>query len=218
MRLFDPHKRITLDQQRLADKLLNSVRSGNLDGVKFYLGKGADPDSRDKHSGMTALILAVSIDIPTVATSISEHLISIGADIDAADMHGNTPLMEAALRNLDTIVKLLLNRGAKVDSQNKMLRTALMKAAVKGNLAVTFMLLEHGADPWLKDHCGRRALDDAKDNNRSYVENVLMQSMKKYQRLANERMIRYMSPEGGARSIRRKAETLARQLLCHIRK
>lgn len=65
---------------------------------------------------------------------------------------GATALEEAALRGLDTIVKMLLDHGAQVNLLNKDSgTTALYAAAAFGKGGTVKLLLERGANPSL---CG----------------------------------------------------------------
>ena len=51
--------------------------------------------------------------------------INFGADVNAADLRGDTPLHGAAQRNFTTIIRLLAERGANVNAEDKAGRTPL---------------------------------------------------------------------------------------------
>jgi len=66
--------------------------------------------------------------------------------IDAMDTDGETPLMHAAERGHEAIVKWLLNAGADVNSRSKEGWTPLLSATGKGQEGVVKLLLNAGAD------------------------------------------------------------------------
>jgi ankyrin repeat protein len=75
-----------------------------------------------------------------------EAAISAGADINARDDSGNTPLFSASLCGANDIVKLLLLSGADVQVRNIEGRTALHWAAKSAPLETLLILLNAGTD------------------------------------------------------------------------
>lgn len=76
-----------------------------------------------------------------------------GANIEAKDQSGSTPLM-IAVGNADTaMVKFLLDRGASVDTRNPDGADVLMEAAQMGRVSIVELLLQKGTD--------QRALNEA---------------------------------------------------------
>jgi len=66
----------------------------------------------------------------------SELLIAKGADINAKDEYGWTPLHYAAIKGQKEVVELLIAKGADINSKNQSGETPLHEAAVgdkKGN-------------------------------------------------------------------------------------
>src|ERR1700733_7514943 len=78
--------------------------------------------------------------------------IKIGANPNGTRSNSNTPLCDAAYRNL-SIVKCLVESGAKIDGENKSGQTPLMIAAERGDHAIIEYLI------------GQGALVNAQDNN-----------------------------------------------------
>jgi len=68
-----------------------------------------------------------------------------GADVNAADSSGRTPIIEAAWAGHLDVVKFLIEKDAAVDTADKAGYTALMRASEDGHLPVVTYLLGKGA-------------------------------------------------------------------------
>ena len=82
------------------------------------------------------------------------RLIKAGADVQAANLFGATPMMLAAARGDDVLIDLLLQAGADAESPNEEGQTALMAVARTGNVAAARLLLRHGADVNARERWG----------------------------------------------------------------
>lgn len=87
--------------------------------------------------------------------SLTEMLLKHGADPDAANDEGRTPLHSATHSHRDEIVAALLGAGAAPDAADAEGRTPLHLARTTG---VQNLLLEGGADPEARDHDGQTPL------------------------------------------------------------
>jgi ankyrin repeat protein len=93
-------------------------------------------------------------------------LLASGADVNATDPNGFTPLVAAATLGQSEIVNVLLARDADVNSAtremltvgNHGMITALMGASVSGFTDIVQALLKHGADVNAKSNYGTTAL------------------------------------------------------------
>ena len=96
------------------------------------------------------------------------ELIQDGANVNAKNDTGTTPLMIAAGNNPNPeVLKVLIEAGADVNAQNKDGSTPLILAALRNtNPEVLTALLEAGADAKVKDDEGKRALDYAMENEK----------------------------------------------------
>ncbi|HTW58837.1 MAG TPA: ankyrin repeat domain-containing protein [Terriglobales bacterium] len=106
-----------------------------------------------------------SLEVEESWTATVETLLDNGADIEARDDDGDTPLLWAASFAQTDIFKLLLDRGAKIDVRDRQGNTPLIAAAcecavatMNSAYAVMKILLEHGAAVNARNHDGRTAL------------------------------------------------------------
>jgi ankyrin repeat protein len=83
-----------------------------------------------------------------------ERLLAAGADIDARDHRGYSPLMLAAYAGHAEAFDLLLDRGADPCSADAAGNSVLMGAVFKGHRAMVERLLSAGADLRVKNHAG----------------------------------------------------------------
>ena len=87
-------------------------------------------------------------------------LITAGADVNAPEVPGLTPLMSAAEKMSVALIKMLLEAGASasINAKDNEGRTALMFAAERGHVETIKTLLEAGAAINIKDNMGKTAL------------------------------------------------------------
>lgn len=105
--------------------------------VLACMGLGAK-DAR----GRTPLHLAVEYNAePAVIAVLLEH----GADIEARDDFGGTPLHAASRKANAAIVETLLDYGADIEAKDDLDNTPLETAAGRGEPAVMTILLDRGA-------------------------------------------------------------------------
>ncbi len=146
--------------------LLQAVEDGNASVVLTFLKQGIQPNRRNEH-GETALMLVGN------SKTIAKYLVRYGADVNARNQVGTTPLMYAMLQDKTFIPKLLIAGGADVNAADQWGRTALMIAAFEGKTKFIKLLIKAGADVGMKDQFGKTALDYARDANQSGVVKLL---------------------------------------------
>ena len=92
-------------------------------------------------------------------TDVLPALLIAGADIDAYDPRGFTPLILASYNGHAEATALLLDHGADSDrGDGARGNTALMGVAFKGHAGIAERLLEAGADPHRTNKAGQTAL------------------------------------------------------------
>ena len=111
----------------------------------------------------------------------AEALLREGANVNARDENGLTPLMHAAARGDAALVRLFLDKGADTELQKWNLDfedddgTALMLAAAEGHVEAAGALLEGGADVEQEDNVGMNALMYAAEKGKAGVVKLLVE-------------------------------------------
>ena len=96
-----------------------------------------------------------------------QFLAAKGANVNARNNKGETPLQLASNLGFSEGVEILLKLGAKVDEPNATGETALIAATHRKDAALARVLLKAGANPARNDNSGRSALDYALLDGRS---------------------------------------------------
>jgi ankyrin repeat protein len=108
-----------------ATPLWLAANQRRVDIIRLLVASGADP-AIDK-DGTTPMMAAIGNDEPRSLEAI-KALVELGADVNAADLPGNTALHLAALRGFSTIAQLLIEKGARLDAKNRRGQTPLALA------------------------------------------------------------------------------------------
>lgn len=140
-------------------KFLEAVKKKKGDEVTEMINEPGSNiiNTRDVSSGETALhIVTQRRDIQWMG-----FLISKGANVNARDSRGQTPLVVAANLGFDEGVELLVEQKARVDEPNSAGETPLISAVHSRKLGLMRILLKAGANPDRKDNSGRSARDYA---------------------------------------------------------
>lgn len=100
-------------------------------------------------------------------------LLAGGADIEAPDPRGYTPLMLAAYNGHVQAVELLIARGANPNARDRAGNSVLMGATFKGHVELVERLLRAGADARAQNAAGIDAQGIAEQFGRAEVMPVL---------------------------------------------
>ena len=111
------------------------------------------------------LAAAASGDVAAIAAALDD-----GANVDARDATGRTPLLVATVADQVDAVRRLLAAGADVDLQDDRLDNPFLYAGAEGLLEILRLVNEAGADPAITNRYGGTALIPASE--RGHVEVV----------------------------------------------
>ncbi|KAL5331136.1 hypothetical protein ACEPPN_000665 [Leptodophora sp. 'Broadleaf-Isolate-01'] len=121
---------------------------------------------------MTSLHIAAYFGILAVVRLLLEQ----GAELEAKDSFGRTPLSRAAENGHEAVVRLLLEQGAELEAKDSRFKlTPLSRAAGNGHEAVVRLLLEQGAELETKDSFGRTPLSRAAEKGHEAVVRLLLE-------------------------------------------
>jgi ankyrin repeat protein len=118
---------------------------GRIPVVELLLTLGAAVNEVSRNpSALRPLHSAVAHRQPQVALEIARALVAAGADVNATQHGGWTPLHAAALHGNLPLVRLLLEAGAKADVKNDAGQTPAGLAKTKNHKEVIALLARHG--------------------------------------------------------------------------
>ena len=129
--------RMVRKKKRLPKDFSTMLHSGDLDAVKAVF----DTTELDAHDGMYGPTALGKYGLPP---ELAAWLIEQGADIEAVDRHGNTPVWHHARIGSDATVTALLDAGAEFQNPQ---RPVLHSAAEGVQPSTVRLLLDRGADP-----------------------------------------------------------------------
>jgi ankyrin repeat protein len=122
--------------------LIRAIMDGRSSDALYLIDAGADPNCRRRTADQPALWWAAGQGM----TDVVEALLSHGADVDACDQWGSTPLINAATGGRTDAVRILLAAGADPRARIYDDRTVLNLAIRGGKPEILELLLEAGAN------------------------------------------------------------------------
>ncbi len=178
-------------------ELVQKAYEGEEETVVFSLNAGADPNTYfdaatkqmipepgwaedwlasvrgQKHAIRPDSAPVISLAVTYGRQYVVDRLLARGADVNAPDDKGSTPLHYAALHNQRDILLTLLDHHADVNHANSAGQTALHIAVAQHNVVNAQLLLDRGANPDLADKAGQTPLDniglEAEDQHREWM-------------------------------------------------
>jgi len=128
----------------LSQALIEAARNGQLLAVSQLVERHFTPvNYQNINEGCTALAAAVIGGFLEVVKYLVEH----GADVNLANLRGETPLHLASLGDNGKIISFLLREGSWLESEDECGDSPLMYATREDQLLAVEQLLMHGADP-----------------------------------------------------------------------
>lgn len=135
-------------------EMFAAVASGDIVGLQHLLDRGGDPAARLGAKESTLLHTAAARGEVEIAAS----LLGAGADINARNVDGQTPLQAAVMAERAEMVRFLAENGADLDTRGWHGLTALHIAASWGIEGMSQLLLDLGANSNARDAQGRTPL------------------------------------------------------------
>jgi ankyrin repeat protein len=157
------------------EEFLIALRDRN--GSKALKLAEADGSSVINHRGQDGST-ALHIVIRTRNSYWLDFLLQKGADKNASDRNGDTPLILAARSGYGEGVARLLMARPMIDKTNRLGETALIAAVQQRQAAIVSTLLKLGANPDKRDHTGYSAREHAARDTRSKEMLRLIETVK----------------------------------------
>ena len=152
----------------------NQYMDENDDPVKlsFILNRFGDNILEVMPSGLSYVLLDAC---KNGNIDLVKKMLSYGADVNAKNNNGNTPLHLASRKGHTEIVKLLLEHGADANVKNNDGETAFDWASYEGHTEIVKLSLEYGADVNVKDNDGNTPLRWASSNGQTEIVKLLLE-------------------------------------------
>jgi ankyrin repeat protein len=133
----------------------NSLKNEKvIEEAKRLIAEGADLEAKEPSHGRNALHLAIWRGSNEIALAIIEA----GADLEAKDNAGYTPLVAAAQFGRQTIVKALVASGADVHARNPMTNGTVLHLGAGLGSDIIKLFLKNGISVDSRDNMGTTAL------------------------------------------------------------
>lgn len=144
--------------------------------AKVLLESGADANSTYSQGSQRTLLHAVVRQYSWDSRkSEIELLLEKGADLEAKDDDGQTPLVVAVQKELVETVNFFIEEGADIEAKDSHGLTPLMVAVQKSKLDTVNLLLDEEADLAAKDDLGRTPLIVAVQKSTPGMVNLLLE-------------------------------------------
>ena len=188
-----------------ASPIHNAARRGDAVKLKQVLEQGAQADTRVAHGGPTPLhVLCSGHDEVGDRAACFKLLEEAGADLDATDLGGRTPL-HMALHKTHSLVPILIEAGANVNAAGSSRITPLHDAAKFASVKIAIALLRAGAAINVHDFAGHSPLHYAVACDNRHVRAALLRAGADITRLSytSDPYIRRVRAAGGFRAYMR---------------
>lgn len=107
-----------------------------------------------------------------------KFLIENGAELNAQDIFGKTPLHQSVKRseNVESVISDLVGAGADINAKDNNGNTPLKSAVYEGSIKAVKTLLQKGADPTIKNTLGQSPLHEAAYFGKTELLQVMLEA------------------------------------------
>lgn len=157
--------------ERSNEQLLQAIDEDNRAVVDLFVRSNFNIHISD-HDGTPILLMALKKGYTTIAGI----LISKGADVNAHDRMGVTPLLLVCGKQLSgykTIAEILIQRGAYIDDRDSLGFTPLLLSLSGGTSEVAELLIERGANIFARGKNRKSALALAESSGNTHIAELL---------------------------------------------
>jgi ankyrin repeat protein len=169
------HRAGTGSSEAAESVLIDAAKSGNPEVVREILSYHPQLEARDGE-GKTALFAAgeyESSDVDGARAECVRLLVRAGANVNARDKDGNTPLHETYLTEVE---EELLKLGADVNARNKDGETPIFTTV---DLEAIALFAAHGADFSIRNKKGQTAYEAAAQYRGAAMQEALLAALQK---------------------------------------
>jgi ankyrin repeat protein len=152
------------------DPLVKAALKNDLESVKQLITVSLNIDASDEYTDTNALSYAVENN----NREMIQLLLSAGANPNATNRRGATPLMYLTSEANVELIRDLIVAGADLNAHNESGETPLMRAVAHSSFSVAKELIDAGADINARDESGNTLLMDAVQNNDPEVLKFLL--------------------------------------------
>ena len=191
-----------IKQNQSLDEFSQALLGGDVKRVEALIQEGFDVETSMDSMGSTPLILLAMWGKNKSDGAVARLLIEYGANINAQDEAGDTPLHHAFSHDFSShrqslsVAKLLIQKGADLNALNDYGESPLHVAVTWRSARMVKLLLESGANVNLKNEIGYTAIDLALQIGEfEYPEGVDSETTN-YENQTNNQIIKLLREHG----------------------
>ena len=133
--------------------IMEAAQNNQVDVIETLVAEGCSVNEPDRYTGKTALHLAAA----NGSVPCARVLLGAGAELDAQDTRGNTPLMMSVFGGYLEMTSMLVSLGSSVNTRCCLTRPPIIWAIDHENIPMIKLLLDSGADPNIVDNFDNRS-------------------------------------------------------------